>query len=326
MADALFAHVVSSICLSSAVFLAFHACISHAFAIKVARLRSVAQSRSVLQLTIQIQIPLPLATSLPVPRLSISPTSSDDRARSLSRGRSRSRSRTRSESPLKSTKIVVERLTKNVTEEHLREIFGQYGPIDDMDVPLSRQFGTNRGAAYILYVNEVDAEAAIAHMHEAQLDGATISVSIVLPRRKFSPPPPTATHGANYDPRLPPPGRGGRGPRGPPGMGGMRGRGPRGGGGGRFGRGGPPPPSDTYRPRSASRSRSPAASGRGGKYRARSPSYSRSRSRTPQPPKGRRGRGRYEEDYDRRRSPSRDSYGGGYRGGRSRSRDRRSYR
>lgn len=35
--------------------------------------------------------------------------------------------------------IVVERLTKNVTEEHLREIFGQYGPIDDMDVPLSRQ-------------------------------------------------------------------------------------------------------------------------------------------------------------------------------------------
>lgn len=35
--------------------------------------------------------------------------------------------------------IVVERLTKNVTEEHLREIFGQYGEIDDMDVPLSRQ-------------------------------------------------------------------------------------------------------------------------------------------------------------------------------------------
>lgn len=48
----------------------------HAFAITVARLRTVAQSRSVLQLTIQIQIPLPLATSLPVPRLSISPTSS----------------------------------------------------------------------------------------------------------------------------------------------------------------------------------------------------------------------------------------------------------
>jgi RNA-binding protein with serine-rich domain 1 len=42
---------------------------------------------------------------------------------------------------------------------------------------------TNRGTAYILYVHEADAEAAIAHMHEAQLDGAVINVSIVLPRR-----------------------------------------------------------------------------------------------------------------------------------------------
>ncbi|ROW10463.1 hypothetical protein VMCG_01843 [Cytospora schulzeri] len=225
-------------------------------------------------------------------------------------------------------RIVVERLTKNVTEEHLREIFGAYGPIHDMDVPLSRQFGTNRGAAYILYANEADAESAIAHMHEAQLDGATISVSIVLQRRKLSPPPPTANRGANFDPRLPPPGRGGRGPPGG-GMGGPRGRGPR--GGGRFGRGGPPPPSDTYRPRSISRSRSrsPAVSARAGKYRTRSPSLSRSRSRSPPPSRGRRGRGRYDDDYDRRRSPSRggspDSYGG-HRGGRSRSRDRRSYR
>lgn len=164
-------------------------------------------------------------------------------------------------------------------------------------------------------------------MHEAQLDGATISVSIVLPRRKFSPPPPTATRGANYDPRLPPPGRGARGPRGPAGFdGGARGRGPQ--GGRRPGRGGPPP-SDTWRPRSISksRSRSPVASARGGRYRSRSPSYSRSRSRSPPP--SRRGRGRrYGDDHDRRRSPSRDSYAsyGGRRGGRSRSRDRRSYR
>ncbi|ROV88928.1 hypothetical protein VSDG_08898 [Cytospora chrysosperma] len=140
--------------------------------------------------------------------------SRDDRVRSPSRAPSRGRSRSRSESPLRSTKIVVERLTKNVTEEHLREIFGAYGPIHDMDVPLSRQFGTNRGAAYILFANEADAESAIAHMHEAQLDGATISVSIVLQRRKLSPPPPTANRGANFDPRLPPPGRGGRGPPG----------------------------------------------------------------------------------------------------------------
>ena len=50
---------------------------------------------------------------------------------------------------------------------------------------------TNRGTAYILYYDPADAEAAIAHMHEAQLDGAILNVSIVLPRRKFSRSPPT---------------------------------------------------------------------------------------------------------------------------------------
>lgn len=34
--------------------------------------------------------------------------------------------------------IVVERLTKNVNEEHLYEIFGEYGPITDLDLPINR--------------------------------------------------------------------------------------------------------------------------------------------------------------------------------------------
>lgn len=38
-----------------------------------------------------------------------------------------------------SMQIVVERLTKNVNEDHLYEIFGQYGEIDDLDLPVNRQ-------------------------------------------------------------------------------------------------------------------------------------------------------------------------------------------
>ena len=34
--------------------------------------------------------------------------------------------------------IVVERLTKNITEDHLREVFGSYGPIQDLDLPVNR--------------------------------------------------------------------------------------------------------------------------------------------------------------------------------------------
>ncbi|RSL47724.1 hypothetical protein CEP54_013276 [Fusarium duplospermum] len=157
------------------------------------------------------------------------------RSRSWSRGRDRDRGRDRSDrgrsgSPLaKSTKIVVERLSKNINEQHLHEIFGQFGRIRDLDLPINRTFGTNRGTAYILFDYEADAEAAIAHMHEAQVDGATINVSIVLPRRKLSPAPPTARRGANIDPRVP-----FTGPRGgPPGMGAGGGPGGVGGGGGR---------------------------------------------------------------------------------------------
>ncbi|KAI2610494.1 RNA-binding domain-containing protein [Hypoxylon sp. NC1633] len=240
-------------------------------------------------------------------------------SRSLSRGRD---DRAGSESPLRgSTKIVVEKLTKTVNEDHLREIFGQYGPIRDLDMPMNRQYNTNRGTAYILYVHEADAEAAIAHMHEAVLDGTVINVSIVLPRRKFCPSPPTASRGANIDPRLPPPvpragGRAIGGGEGSDGGGPLSGgRGPRLSDGkqprsphhyGRSGRDN----SDSYRPGSYSRSRSPRHN------RSLSGSYA-SRSRSP--PRRRGGRRDSYGDYEngKRRSPSYDSLRG-----RSRSRSR----
>ncbi|KAI2604910.1 RNA-binding domain-containing protein [Hypoxylon fragiforme] len=255
-------------------------------------------------------------------RRSPSPTPRrNGRLRSESRGPSRDLDdrddRGRSESPLKgSTKIVVEKLTKTINEDHLHEIFGQYGPIKDLELPKSRPHNTNRSTAYILYDHEADAEAAIAHMHEASVDGAIINVSIVLPRRKLSLPPPTASRGANIDPRLPAPGSRGGGRAGGPGSSGGR--------GGSFGGGRPPRSSprhgragrdsfDTYRPRSYSRSPH---------RRNRSPTGSYG-SRSRSPPRRRGGRKDNYDDYDdRRRSPSYDSVRG-----RSRSRSRgRGYR
>ncbi|GKU20937.1 unnamed protein product [Fusarium langsethiae] len=240
------------------------------------------------------------------------------RSRSRSNGRSRSPSRSRSRGrersdrgrsgspPARSTKIVVERLSKNINEQHLYEIFGQFGRIKDLDLPINRTSGTNRGTAYILYDYEEDAEAAIAHMHEAQVDGSAINVSIVLPRRKLSPAPPTARRGANIDPRVP--FSGGRG--GPPGAGmganngtgsgrGRRRMSP----GSRYG-----PRSDVYRPGSHSPSRSsagPASRSGVGRYRSRSNNSfsSRSRSRSPR----RKGAGRH-DDHETRRRDSIDSH------------------
>ncbi|TVY41984.1 Serine/arginine-rich splicing factor [Lachnellula occidentalis] len=200
------------------------------------------------------------------------------------------------------TGVVIEKLTKNVNEEHLREIFGAYGQIRDLDMPMNRQFATNRGTAYILYTSEADAEAAIAHMHESQIDGAVINVSIVLPRRKFSPSPPLARRGANIDPRGPP----SASFRGPPAP-----------------RRRSPPPSygrsdrnfDTYRPRTLSRSRSPR------RHRTRSRSLS-SRSRSPPRRRGGRRDSPGRNGGRRRRSPSYSSYSSYDDRSRSRSRGR----
>lgn len=35
--------------------------------------------------------------------------------------------------------IVVEKLTKNVNENHLYEIFGQFGVVKDLDLPMNRR-------------------------------------------------------------------------------------------------------------------------------------------------------------------------------------------
>ncbi|KAF2019556.1 hypothetical protein BU24DRAFT_335023, partial [Aaosphaeria arxii CBS 175.79] len=63
----------------------------------------------------------------------------------------------------------------------IREIFGNYGPIKDVKVPMNQLYNINRGTAFVLYEEVDDADEAIAKMHEAQLDGAKLSVSIVLP-------------------------------------------------------------------------------------------------------------------------------------------------
>lgn len=39
---------------------------------------------------------------------------------------------------ISSQQIVVEKLTKNVTESHIREIFGGFGEIEYLDLPINK--------------------------------------------------------------------------------------------------------------------------------------------------------------------------------------------
>uniref|UniRef100_A0A915JA64 RRM domain-containing protein n=1 Tax=Romanomermis culicivorax TaxID=13658 RepID=A0A915JA64_ROMCU len=107
--------------------------------------------------------------------------------RKRSRSPSASRDRKRSPSP-KPTRLHVGRLTRNVTKEHINEIFSVFGPVRGVDMPTDRTHThLSRGFAYVEFENSDDAEKAMKHMDGGQIDGQEITASAVLiakgPRR-----------------------------------------------------------------------------------------------------------------------------------------------
>uniref|UniRef100_T1GMK1 RRM domain-containing protein n=1 Tax=Megaselia scalaris TaxID=36166 RepID=T1GMK1_MEGSC len=123
---------------------------------------------------------------------------SADRNRS-SRSRSRSagsrerrrerREKERSATP-KPVRIHIGRLTRNVTKEHVIEIFENFGKIKLIEFPFDRFHPTiNRGIAYVEYHTAEEAEKAMKHMDGGQIDGQEISCAPVM-RNQGRPPAP----------------------------------------------------------------------------------------------------------------------------------------
>lgn len=96
---------------------------------------------------------------------------------SFSSNRSYSSSLSRSpEEPLRT--ILVENLTRNVTKEHIAEIFGIYGLIDHIFMPIYKKSESNKGYCYVEYVYHDQAANAVDKMNNAELDGEELFVSI----------------------------------------------------------------------------------------------------------------------------------------------------
>ncbi|KAH6943221.1 hypothetical protein HPB50_017947 [Hyalomma asiaticum] len=104
--------------------------------------------------------------------------------------------RKRTPTPPRPCKIHVGRLTRNVTRDHLLEIFGCYGAVKSVELPPDRTHShLSRGFAYIEFENPADAERAMRHMDGGQIDGQEVTAaSVLLPRpvppRRPSPPMP----------------------------------------------------------------------------------------------------------------------------------------
>jgi RNA recognition motif-containing protein len=114
------------------------------------------------------------------------------------------------------SKLYVGNLSYNISEEQLRELFGQAGEIKDVSLILDRDTRRPKGFGFVEMTTQADAEKAIQMFNEYELDGRKLTVNMARPREER--------------------GGGGGGYRG--GYGGGGGRGGYGGGGGRGGRGG----------------------------------------------------------------------------------------
>lgn len=67
------------------------------------------------------------------------------------------------------------RLTRNVTEEHVREIFSTWGDIKSVELAMDKAVNLPRGFAYVEYTTRVDAEKAKDHMNGGQIDGNVVT-------------------------------------------------------------------------------------------------------------------------------------------------------
>jgi RNA-binding protein with serine-rich domain 1 len=86
------------------------------------------------------------------------------------------------------SKLKVSHLTRNVTDEHLIEIFSTFGKVKSAHVAVHPAVRLSKGYGYVEYHSQADADKARIYMNGAQIDGNDVEVNFVLmPRKRVVP-------------------------------------------------------------------------------------------------------------------------------------------
>jgi RNA recognition motif-containing protein len=78
--------------------------------------------------------------------------------------------------------IYVGNLSRDVTEEDLRQAFEAYGQVSTASVITDRFSGESRGFGFVEMPNKAEAEAAISGLNGKDLKGRTLNVNEARPR------------------------------------------------------------------------------------------------------------------------------------------------
>jgi RNA recognition motif-containing protein len=111
-------------------------------------------------------------------------------------------------------KIYISGISPTVTENHLQELYSQFGNLAKIDLLKDPETGLNRGYAFIEFKDEDSANSAILQTQNTLLEGENIQVSVSRSRldqkrerakqKKFKPHKNPRVHSENREPRSEP--------------------------------------------------------------------------------------------------------------------------
>jgi RNA recognition motif-containing protein len=78
--------------------------------------------------------------------------------------------------------IFVGNLDFHVAEDDLRQLFAQFGQVDQVSVMTDRDTGRSRGFAFVEMTNNEEGEKAIAELNGSQFSGRTLNVNEARPK------------------------------------------------------------------------------------------------------------------------------------------------
>ncbi|MBK1645788.1 RNA-binding protein [Thiocapsa imhoffii] len=79
-------------------------------------------------------------------------------------------------------RIYVGNLPYSVTEDDLRDVFGQFGDLASAEVIMDKFSGQSKGFGFVDMPNNAEADAAIKALNETDLKGRKLTVNEARPR------------------------------------------------------------------------------------------------------------------------------------------------
>jgi RNA recognition motif-containing protein len=80
--------------------------------------------------------------------------------------------------------IYVGNLSRDVTEEDLRQAFQSFGQVASVSIIKDKFSGESRGFGFLEMPNKAEAQKAIADLNGKELKGRTLTVNEARPRRE----------------------------------------------------------------------------------------------------------------------------------------------